>query len=304
MEIQVIFPNQPDVPQSLQVLKKIGQGKFKIYQAYCPSEGINYALKAFPTDTHGSTQYQKETLLFGLSHPNIIKHIPATFVPAVDTSYHAILTEFAQYGEFFELVTAGFFDREVLIRTYFHQLIAGMEYIHSQGIAHLDLKLENLMMGSDFNLKIIDFDHAQKIQDKKLTSSGTIGFRAPEVIDKRCINLLAADVYSAGVILFAFRAREYPFLDTKNEKGNLLKYYSKFMKDNQLFWEMKAMKKQDNDFFSESFKDLVNGMLEYDVSKRFTIQNIKQSKWYNGPVLDTESLQAEMKTRLEVFMKV
>ena len=179
-----------------------------------------------------------------------------------------------------------------------------MEYIHSQGIAHLDLKLENLMMGSDFNLKIIDFDHAQRTTDKKLTSAGTKGFRAPEVIDNRCNNLLAADVYSAGVILYAFRSREYPFLDTKTEKGNLLKFYSKFMKDNQLFWEMKATKKQDKDFFTESFKELVNGMLEYDVSKRFTIQNIKQSKWYNGPVLDAESLQTEMKTRIEVFMKV
>ena len=118
MEIQVIFPNQLDTPQALQVLKKIGEGKFSVYQAYCPSARANYALKVFPTDSHGSTQYQKETLLFELSHPNIIKHIPATVVPAANTSYHAILTEFAQYGEFFELVTAGFLDREVLITVY------------------------------------------------------------------------------------------------------------------------------------------------------------------------------------------
>lgn len=47
---------------------------------------------------------------------------------------------------------------DTLVRTYFHQLVSGVEYLHSHGIAHLDLKLENLMLGENFELKIIDFD--------------------------------------------------------------------------------------------------------------------------------------------------
>lgn len=304
MEIQVTFPNQSAAKETLQVTKKLGTGKFTVYQAYSAAQKTHYALKAFQKDTFGTTQYQKETLLANLSHPNIIQNIPVTLEESEKTkNFHAVLTEFAKYGDFFELVVGGAFDSEVLIRTYFHQLIAGLEYMHAQGIAHLDLKLENLMMGSGFNLKVIDFDQAQRVADKKITSGGTKGYRAPEVIDGTCRDFAAADLFSAGIILFAFRAQEYPFAETKIEKTTTLKYYNTFMKNNKAFWDMKSAQKKDSTLFSESFKELVNGLLDSDVIARFTIEDVKKSKWYNGPVLDSQSLQTEMKTRWDNFAK-
>lgn len=303
MELSVTFPNQSTTTkQSLQVLKKLGHGKFTVYQAYSPAHKANFALKAFPKDSYGTAQYQKETLLTTLDHPNIIQNIPVN-LEGSESRFHAVLTEFAKYGDFFELVVAGVFNTEALIRTYFHQLIGAMEHMHSQGVAHLDLKLENLMMGSGFNLKLIDFDQAQRLTDKKITSGGTKGFRAPEVIIGNCTDFAAADIYSAGVALYAFRAQEYPFAEATVEKSTTLKYYSTFMKNNQAFWEMKATQKKDQSIFSESFKELVNGMLHSDVKKRFTIADIKESKWYNGPVLDEKSLRAEIRPRYENFLK-
>lgn len=301
MEIQVTFPNQTASPkQTLQITKKLGTGKFTVYQAYCAAQKTNYALKAFPKDAFGTTQYQKEALLANLSHPNIIENIPVTME---NDSFQAVLTEFAKYGDFFELVVGGALDSEVIIRTYFHQLIAGLECMHAQGVAHLDLKLENLMMGSGFNLKIIDFDQAQRVTDKKITSGGTKGYRAPEVIDGTCKDFAAADMFSAGIILYAFRAQEYPFAETQAGQTTTLKYYNTFMKNNKGFWDAKSAQKKDSTLFSESFKELVNGMLDSDIIARYTIEDIKRSKWYNGPVLDTQSLQTEMKTRWENFAK-
>src|SRR5690606_15807167 len=55
----------------------------------------------------------------------------------------------------FELAKCDFYDiysleefrkDQTLIRTYFHQLIEGLEYLHKNGIAHTDLKLENLLL--------------------------------------------------------------------------------------------------------------------------------------------------------------
>jgi len=306
METFIAFPEQPSVYHTLKILRMIGQGNFEVFHTYCPFQKTHYALKVFPKTSFGTHQYQKEAVMSTLSHPNIIKHIPAITAPE-NNEFYTILTEFAQYGDLFDLVLGGLINSEILIRTYFHQLIAGLEYMHSQGIAHLDLKLENLMLGSDFTLKIIDFDQAQKTTDKRITSGSTRGFRAPEVINGSCQNLVAADIYSAGVLLYAFKAQEYPFVEmTVTDQGHeavTLKYYSTFIRNNKKFWEAKSLNKKDAIFFSKEFQELINGMLEYRIEKRLTIQQIKESKWYNGPVLDSGKLKIEMEARWKQFSK-
>ena len=149
----------------------------------------------------GTTQYQNEKVLANFNHPNVIQYVP---LKCNSPKFHGVATEVAKYGDFFDFVTKGCLNTETLVRTYFHQLIAGIEHIHSQGFAHLDLKLENLMLGSQFTLKIIDFDQTQCLSEKEIKSAGTEGYRAPEVISGRCQNFKAADIYSAGVILYAF----------------------------------------------------------------------------------------------------
>lgn len=307
MSVSVVFANQPAIKHSLQFESEISQGKFLVYKVYSPTQKTDFAFKIFPKDTHGNTQYKKETIMFGLSHPNIIKSFPIASVSSDSPgpAFHALLTEFAQHGDMFELVIGGYFNSEVLIRTYFHQLIEGLEYIHKQGVAHLDLKLENLMIGTDYTLKIIDFDQAQRITDTKLTSGGTKAFRAPEVIDGSCSNFKAADIYSAGIILFAMKTQRAPFAErvTKDgeEKVTKLEFYTEFIRKNKAFWEAKADSMNDKNFFSQEFKELINGMLEFEVKKRLTIKEIKKSNWYRGPILDAKRLRAEIKSRWEVF---
>jgi len=57
----------------------------------------------------------------------------------------------APYGDLTSLMLSNkVISDEKLVRSMFHQLISGIEYLHSQSIAHLDLKLDNLMIGDDF----------------------------------------------------------------------------------------------------------------------------------------------------------
>lgn len=59
--------------------------------------------------------------------------------------------EYAPYGNFSKLMSkAKIYNDEKLTRTYFHQLVEGLEYLHSQDIAHLDLKFCNLLLGDDY----------------------------------------------------------------------------------------------------------------------------------------------------------
>ncbi len=300
MELIVSFPDRPTLKDSLVISKKIGTGKFCVYEAQSPTRREKYALKVFPKNTSGLTQYEKEKLMFNLSHPNVIQSIP---IKCHRKDFVALLTEYASHGDFFELVTSGGLVNEVVVRSYFHQLVEGLEYTHSKGIAHLDLKLENIMLGADYMLKIIDFDQAQKTTDDLITSGGSQGYRAPEVQIGICKDLEAADIFSAGVILYAFQAREFPFLEVEDPTFEDVRCYSTFVKNNQKFWQKKSEAKKDRNIFSAEFRELVNGMLECDPNNRYTIEDIKKSEWYKGRVLDSASLKAEVKQAIQAIAR-
>jgi len=291
MEICLSFPEDPNILDYVQVSKKIGTSKFSVYKVHSPTRRSDYALKVFPKTKENTAQYNKEKLIFYLNHPNIIQSIPIT---CHHSKFDAILTEYVSYGSFYDIVEKGVLNSDILVRTYFHQLIEGLQHVHSRGIAHLDLKLENLMMGPKFQLKIIDFDHAQFIKDNHLTSGGTKDYRAPEMLRGNCKDLAALDIYSAGIILFAFKAREFPFNEENGSKPGGYDYYAK---EKSSYWELKAQQKEKG-FFSENFIELVNGMVHQDVNQRFEIKDIKESKWYKGPILNSESLKMAIKDKI------
>lgn len=300
MEISITFLEDPMIRDSLKVDKKIGTGRLSVYKVFAPSRNDTYALKVFPKDNQGTTRYHREKLMFHLNHQNVIHNVP---IVCHDDRFNGLLTEYAKYGDFFELVRRGIFSNEVLARTYFHQLIEGIEYIHSQGVAHLDLKLENLMLGSDFKLKIIDFDQAQPIADKSITSGGTRDYRAPEVRDRSCINLGAADMYSAGMVLYALKAQEILFWESEDYDEKSPRSYTGFNKNNKEFWKQRSELKRDKRFFCKDFIELINGLVHKNPSKRFTIKDVKNSKWFKGPSLNLEVLKADMMVRLEYMNK-
>jgi len=75
--------------------------------------------------------------------------------------------EYAPFGNFSTLIKKyGLGYNETLVRTYFHQLIEGLSELHRNGIAHLDIKPANLLLGSDYQLKVCDFNISTKIESR------------------------------------------------------------------------------------------------------------------------------------------
>ena len=202
-------------------------------------------------------------------------------------------------GDLLDAINNNIIDSDVLIRTYFHQFISALENIHSQGIAHLNLKLENLVLLADFMLEIENFENAQYIADGYMETRGSQGYRAQEVINEECEDLEAADIYSAGVILFALKAKKFPFVELDQGDCISVKDYPLFVKNNEGFWRNKNSLMGDDKFFDEQFKRLINGMLERNVAKRFTIEQIKESEWFKGPVMSEEELKKNMRMKYE-----
>jgi len=296
--IPFISRHKPLIIDSLTPQKSLPGGKYEVQHVTAQFNNKSYALKIFPRTSQGIFHYNKESLLMSLSHPHVIKYFPL-YYPRQDKIL--FLTEYAQYGDFFDLIKKGVFDQnEILIRTYFRQFIEGLEHIHSNGVAHLDIKLENLMLGSDYMLKIIDFDQAQLVTDNSMTSRGTQGYRPLEVLNGECVNLTAVDIYAAGIILYAFKAKEFTFIEKFDPEEKDIRCYTTYVKNKEAFWLIKNELKGKKDFFNDSFIQLVNGMLHENPSKRMKIKEIKNTEWYKGQILNNENLKEEMKKKLEV----
>ena len=90
-------------------------------------------------------------------------------------------------------------------RSLFQQLISGLDYAHRHKVTHRDLKPENLLFDADLNLKIADFGLCNLIRDGQnlKTSCGSPNYAAPEVIATSYYDGREADIWSAGVILYA-----------------------------------------------------------------------------------------------------
>ncbi len=59
------------------------------------------------------------------------------------------------------------------IEGYFNQVLAGLAHIHSLGMAHLDMKLENIVVDAEGTVKIIDFGHSQRLGEELAGQKGT-----------------------------------------------------------------------------------------------------------------------------------
>lgn len=88
--------------------------------------------------------------------------------------------ELAEGGELFDYIfQTGRLD-EKIARYYFLQLLDAFEYIHNKGISHCDVKLQNILLDHQFNLKLADFGFSSK-QPTNTTYKGSGEYMAPEI---------------------------------------------------------------------------------------------------------------------------
>ena len=97
-----------------------------------------------------------------------------------------IVLEYASGGDLFDKIAPDYGLPEELAHYFFYQLIGGMRYVHSQGIANRDLKPENLLLDGHGNLKISDFGLCSlfryKGKERQLNDAcGSPPYAAPEV---------------------------------------------------------------------------------------------------------------------------
>lgn len=148
-------------------------------------------------------------------------------------------------------------------------VLSGLEYMHKTGIAHRDLKIENMVLDRKYIPKIIDFGLATYLKRGVLKSKvGTVSYYPPEVhIGKYLGN--EVDIFCLAVVLFIIALGTAPF----QESTTKCIFYYKFIENNKEYWkDFKGFLKESADsVLTDEFIDLMNKMLHYNRKNRLTI---------------------------------
>jgi serine/threonine protein kinase len=258
-----------------------------------------FAMKLYPcSEGRIHKSYRNEAKFKSLDHCNIISFIEnqdSVNIPmkgkSIDASY--IVMELAPFGDFSTLLRLTNFSRdESLVRTYFHQLIEGIEYLHSKRVFHLDIKPDNILLGADLKLKIADFDSSYNGSESPIRSRGTRNYRAPEVKESRVLNPAASDVFSAAITLFVMKTDCFAYMENEIVEGYALDQM--LLNQDPKFWEAHKKILGERALFSSDFKNLIFSMVKSNPSERATISQIKKSSWYRGPTYSNKELCAKV----------
>jgi 3-phosphoinositide dependent protein kinase-1 len=222
-------------PGDFDILDEIGDGNFsKIYKACLKSSKREFAIKMIEVATvermkrrHRNINNEimmEKAVLARLDHPNVVT-LFATFKDYGSLYYQM---EFMHGGELWRCIRD---DDPVHLdetnndpvamvglcrsRTRFiiAQAINGLEYIHSQGIVHRDVKPENMLLTREGHLKFVDFGTAKDLIDTKLNGPefvGTPEYMAPSAVNSKKSGP-EADLWALGVVLYQLIVGFTPF---------------------------------------------------------------------------------------------
>ncbi|KAI9845760.1 MAG: hypothetical protein M1837_004593 [Sclerophora amabilis] len=201
------------------------------------------------------------TIAKSLHHPNVVETVRL----CTHSGRWNHVMEYCPQGELFSLIQRGYMgesDRLCL----FKQLLRGVAYLHLHGIAHRDIKLENLLLTNEGHLKITDFgvsevfcgEHpglrgsggecGRNMKECRRCAPGICGslpYIAPEVLEKNGeYDPRPLDVWSCALVYLTMRYRGSPWLAA--EKGN--PQFDKFLRG----WEAFSAKNPDQIITDES----------------------------------------------------
>ena len=187
----------------------------------------------------------------------------------LQTAHHIfIIMEYCEGKEILDYILTKNKLSELESLKYFQQLINCLFYLHSQNIAHRDIKIDNMLLDYNKDLKLIDFGLSTKYTDDDLLDQpcGTVVYAAPEVLEGREYHGMLADVWSSGIVLYGMLAGYLPFSDKDDEVNKQLVIQGQITMP---------------DFFSDNVKDLLKHMLDINPMTRYTLQEIKDHPWFN-----------------------
>lgn len=251
------------------VKETIGKGSFgKVKRGIHSPTGQEVAIKILNRQKLKTANMDKKIrreikILKLFRHPNVCR-----LYEVIQTSTDIFLImEFVDGGELYDYIVKQGHLKEDAARYVFQQIVCALEYGHHYRVVHRDLKPENILLGSNLQVKMIDFGLANLMQDGEFlrTSCGSPNYAAPEVISGKLYYGPEVDVWSCGVILYALLCGCLPF----DEETIPL-----------LFAKIKRGKYYVPSHVSPGAKALLEQLLQVDPLVRVTIPQIRDHPWF------------------------
>ena len=259
-----------------QVMKVLGRGSFgKVCLVQYKQTKEYYAMKSLKKDVLLDQDQVESTILEKkilqtLDHPFLVGMI---FCFQTEERIYFVMP-FVRGGELFQHLRSEKIFKEDKVRFYAASIGLALDYLHNKGIIYRDIKPENILIGEDGYLKLIDFGMAKIVKENEKATSfcGTPEYLAPEIITGEGHNK-SADWWSYGILIFEMLCGIPPFYCENTEKMYELITHAelKFPKRIQL---------------SDSSKDLLRKLLIKKQNNRLGAQNgfeeIKTHPFFEG----------------------
>ena len=203
------------------------------------------------------------TIMKTLSKSNNIVKIFETY----ETKKHyCIVMEYICAGDLLSYIKKRGKLTEQVAKFIFKQIILTLQYIHNHNIVHRDIKLDNILIDLDNNIKICDFGVSKIVKNNEsmIEQCGTPAYIAPEILLNRGYEGFGVDIWSAGVVLYAMLSGTVPF------KGNNIKD----LHDLIIKGEYTTIKE-----ISKEATHLIRCILEVDPKKRISTKDILVHPW-------------------------
>ena len=286
----------------------IGQGAFgKVNIGLNILAGRVVAIKSFnkkELDENGENMKKilyETDLMKKLNHPNITKILEVF----EDDDYILISMEYINGGNLFSFVKKRRKLSEKTAKYLFKQIILGIQHIHSHKIVHRDIKLENILIDLNNNIKICDFGigkiltyNKQLLYDK----CGTPMYMAPEILlssKNHGYEGYPVDIWSAGISLYIMLSGTLPF-NLKNNESSSIDESS----ENNIELQYSIINNEPKyiEKISDEARDLLKGLLNKNPNKRLTIDQILNHPWLQMNEKKGKNKKHHLFTKAEIIM--
>ena len=182
-------------------------------------------------------------------------------------SHLVLVMELLEGGCLLELVAKGAVPLS-RVQTIIRELLESVESLHTLGVAHRDIKLENVMLDASGSVRLCDLGMAAVVPRKGFVGAvGTVYTQAPEVgVDRYG---LPADMWSVGVVLLVLLLRAVPFSPTNRDA-----IFAKMRRFNAQGGDPLAaiMGKKRRTALPPSLLELLRGLLTFDPEQRLDVK--------------------------------